>query len=78
MCKPTEVESTPSSKDPSNVTHGMFSAFMTWSFAVAQVIPINSPGPAGLTQKGLPVRVAYSEMEKFPKILRLKIARNSR
>jgi hypothetical protein len=34
--------------------------------------------PAGLTQKGLPVRVAYSEMEKFPKILRLKIARNSR
>jgi len=34
--------------------------------------------PIGLVTKGLPVRVAYSEMNKFPKILRLEIGRNSR
>jgi hypothetical protein len=29
--------------------------------------------PIGLIQKGLPVRIAYSEIDRFPKILRLDI-----
>jgi hypothetical protein len=34
--------------------------------------------PIGLTSEGLPVRIAYSEIDQFPKILRLDIGRNSR
>src|SRR5215472_7734433 len=34
--------------------------------------------PIGLTTERLPVRVAYCEIEQFPKILRLEIGRNSR
>jgi hypothetical protein len=34
--------------------------------------------PIGLTSERLPVRIAYSEMNQFPKILRLEIGRNSR
>lgn len=34
--------------------------------------------PIGLTREGLPVRIAYSEIDQFPKILRLDIGRNSR
>lgn len=34
--------------------------------------------PIGLTREGLPVRVAYSEMHNFPKVLRLEIGRNPR
>jgi len=31
----------------------------------------------GLTREGVPVRVAYSEVDQYPKILRLDIGRNS-
>ena len=34
--------------------------------------------PIGLVSEGLPVRVTYSEMNQFPKILRLDIGRASR
>jgi hypothetical protein len=34
--------------------------------------------PIGLTSERLPVRIAYSEMDRFPKILRLEIAGSSR
>lgn len=34
--------------------------------------------PIGLTQEGSAVRIAYSDIDSFPKILRLEIGHNSR